>query len=174
MTLLYICGTFFIARSIQYSTVNNQELPEFERGAAFIFKYQVVTSESESEIRLFSPFRTLPDVNIDGMHAIVLENNQKLTRMQSCVEQAGCNNIRLNESHIPVLQQMENMYNHLKTEIEEAKSELNILSAIAEPFFRPVASLGTPRQNAPLMRKHLTTEHDGSLVLSQHSPLVPD
>ena len=126
--------------------MNKQQLPEFERGAAFIFKYQVVTSESESQIRLFSPFPTLPDVNIDGVHAIILESNAKLSRMQYRVAQAGCNNLTFNESHVPVLQQMENMHNHLKTEINEAQSELNTLSAIAESFFPPIASLGTPRQ----------------------------
>ena len=126
--------------------MNKQQLPDFERAAAFIFKYQVVTSESESQIRLFSPFLTLPDVIIDGVHAINLESNQKLSRMQYRVAQARCNNKSLNEYHIPVLQQMENMHNQLKTEINEAQSELNTLSAIAESFFPPVASLGTPRQ----------------------------
>ena len=75
--------------------MNKQQLPEFERGAAFIFKYQVVTSESESQVRLFSPFPTLPDVNVDGVHAILIESNQKPTSMHNRVEQAGCNNIRL-------------------------------------------------------------------------------
>ena len=126
--------------------MNKQQLPEFERGAAFIFKYQVVTSESESQVRLFSPFPTLPDVNIDSVRVIVSESNQKLSHMQHSVTQAGCNNNTFNESHIPVLQQMENMYNHLKTEIHEAQSELNTLSAIAESVFPPLASLGTPRQ----------------------------
>ena len=105
-----------------------------------------MTSEIESQIRLFFPFPTLPDVNIDGVHANIFESNQKLSRMQYHVEQAGCNNITFNECHIPVLQQMENMHNHLKTEISEAESELNTLSTIAESFFPPVASLGTPRQ----------------------------
>ena len=126
--------------------MNKQQLPEFDRGAALIFKYQVVTSESESQVRLNSPFPTLPDVNIDGVHAVVVEGNQKLSRMQYRVAQKGCNNITFNESHIPVLQQMENKHNHLKTELNEAQSELNTLSAIAESFFPPVASLGTPRQ----------------------------
>ena len=126
--------------------MNKQQLPEFERGAAFIFKYQVVTSESESQIRLFSPFPTLSDVSIDGVQAFILESNAKLSRMQYRVAQAGCNNITFNESHMPVLQQMENMHNHLKTEISEAQSELNTLSAIAESFFPPASSLGTPRQ----------------------------
>ena len=47
-TLLYIRATIFIANAIQYSTVNKEQLTEFERGAAFIFKYQVVISENES------------------------------------------------------------------------------------------------------------------------------
>ena len=153
MTLLYIWGTFFIANTIQYSTVNKQQLPKFERGAAFIFKYQIVTSESESQIGLFSPFPTLPDVNIDGVPAIVLKSNQKLSRLQYRVAQAGCNNITFNESHITVLQQMENMHNHLKTEINEAQSELNTLSAVAESFFPPVASLGTLRQRRSIVEE---------------------
>ena len=64
--------------------------------------------------------------------------------MQYRVAQAVCNDIMFNEPHIPVLQQMENMHNHLKTAINKAQSELNTLSAIAETCFPPVASLGTP------------------------------
>ena len=105
-----------------------------------------MTSESESQIRLFSPFPTLPDLNIDGVHAVILESKTKLSRMQYRVARAGCNNNTFNESHIPVIQQMENMYNHLTTEINEAQSELHTLSDIAESFFPPVESLGAPRQ----------------------------
>ena len=126
--------------------MNKQQLPDFERGAAFIFKYQVVISESESQVRLFSPFPTLPDVIIDSVRIIVLESSEKLSHMQQRVTQARYNNNTFNESHIPVLQQKENMYNHLKTEVNEAQSELDTLSAFAESFFPPTASLGTSRQ----------------------------
>ena len=105
-----------------------------------------MTSESESQVRLFSPFPTLPDVNIDSVRVIVHESNEKLSHLQHRVTQAGCNNNTFNESHVPILQQMENMYNHLKTELHEAQSELNALSANAESFFPPIASLGTSRQ----------------------------
>ena len=145
-TLLHIWATLFIANTVQYSTVNKQQLPEFERGAAFIFKYQVVTSESESQVRLFSPFPTLPDVNIDGLHAILLESNQKLTRMQYRVEQSGCNNLTFNESHIPITQQMDSMYKYLKQEVNEAQLELNTLSDIAESSFPPESSPGATLQ----------------------------
>ena len=53
-TLLYIWATLFTANTIQCSTVNKQQLPEFKGGAAFVCKNQVVTSESESQVRLFS------------------------------------------------------------------------------------------------------------------------
>ena len=105
-----------------------------------------MTSESESQLRLFSTFPTLPDVNIDSVRVIVLESNEKFSHWQHRVTQAGCNNNTFNESHKPVLQQMENMYNHLKTEINEAQSELNTLSAIAESFFPPESS---PRKTRP-------------------------
>ena len=88
-TLLHIWATLFITCTIQYSTVNKQRLPEFERGAAFTFKFQVVTSKSESQVRLFSPLPTLPDVNIDGVHANIRVSNQQLSRLQSRAGQAG-------------------------------------------------------------------------------------
>ena len=84
--------------------MNKQQLPDFERGAAFTFIFQVVTSESENQSRLFSPFPTLDDVNTDGVHAIFLESNQKLARMQYRVEQTRRNNLKSNESHISVTQ----------------------------------------------------------------------
>ena len=105
-----------------------------------------MTSESESQVRLFSPFATLPDVNINSVRVIVLESNEKLSHLQHRVIQAGCTNNTFNESHIPVIQQMENMYNHLETEISDAQSELNTLSAIAKSFFPPESSPGTSRQ----------------------------
>ena len=135
-TLLYIWVTVFIANNIQYSIVNKEQLPQFERRAAFISRYQVLISESERQVRLFSPFPTIPDINIDGVHTIPLESNQKLSRIQYRVAHAGCNNITFNESHIPVTQQMDNRYKYLKQEVNEAQFELNTLSDVAESFFR--------------------------------------
>ena len=80
--LIYVWRTFFIANTIQYSTVNKQQLLEFERRTAFLSKYQVVSYESESQVRFFSPLPTLPDVNIDGLDVIFLEKIQKLSLMQ--------------------------------------------------------------------------------------------
>ena len=105
-----------------------------------------MTSERENQVRLFSPFPTLPDVNINGVHAILLESNQKLIRMQYRVAQAGCNNLTFNESHIPVTQQMDNLYKYLKQELSEAQLELNTSRDVAESFFLPESSPGATRR----------------------------
>ena len=51
-----------------YSTYLNDDLeaPVFKKGAAFPLKYQAVTSESESKVRVFSPFPKIPEVNLTG------------------------------------------------------------------------------------------------------------
>ena len=70
--------------------------------------------------------------------------------MQYRIEQAGCNNLTFNESHIPVTQQMDNMYKYLKQEVNEAQNELNTLSDVPESFFQPESSSGTTRQKRSL------------------------
>ena len=105
-----------------------------------------MTSESESQVRLFSPFPTLPDVNIEGVHALLRVSNHQLSRMQTRAAQAGCPNITFNESHIPVTQQMDNMYKYLKQEVNEAQIELKTLSDVAESFCPPESSSGTTRR----------------------------
>ena len=66
--------------------------------------------------------------------------------MQYRVEQAGCINLTFNESHIPVTQQMDNMYKYLKEEVGEAQIELNTLSDVAESFLPPESSPGATGQ----------------------------
>ena len=42
--------------TFQTSVGSEKEDQVFQRGALFIYAYQAVTSESESKVRLFSPF----------------------------------------------------------------------------------------------------------------------
>ena len=51
-----------------YSTYLNEdpEAPVFKKGAAFLFKYQTVTSESKSKVRVFSRFPKTPEMNLTG------------------------------------------------------------------------------------------------------------
>ena len=58
---------------VQFSTHLNDEsdTPIFKNGAAFVFKYQPMTSESESKVRVFSPFPRLPDFNLTETYSLV-------------------------------------------------------------------------------------------------------
>ena len=107
-----------IANTKQYSTLNEQQLPEIERRDASIFEYQVVISENERKIRIIFPFPTLLDVNVDGVHDFNLRSNQKLSRRKDRILQAGYDNLTFNESYKPVTQQMDN---YLKKEVRRPK-----------------------------------------------------
>ena len=51
---------------MQFTTHVGDDLAKsvFEKGAAFAFKYQAVTSESESKVRVFSPFPRISAINL--------------------------------------------------------------------------------------------------------------
>ena len=58
---------------VQFSTHLNDDsdIPIFKKGAAFVFKYQAVTSESESKVRVFSPFPGLSETNLTEAYSLV-------------------------------------------------------------------------------------------------------
>ena len=43
----------------------------FMKGAAFVFKYFALTSESESKVRVFPPFPRLPVINLREAYSLV-------------------------------------------------------------------------------------------------------
>ena len=59
--------------SAHYSTHLNEEpqAPTFKKGAAFLFKHQAVTSESESKVRVFTHFPKLPHVNLTELEQML-------------------------------------------------------------------------------------------------------
>ena len=68
--------------TFQTSVGSEKEDPVFQRGAVFIYAYQAVTSESESKVRLFSPFPQPPAFDPAGalrLRQIVLEARQNLS-----------------------------------------------------------------------------------------------
>ena len=68
---ILLIGTTFA--EVQFSTHLNDEsdTPIFNKGAAFVFKNQAVTSESESKSRVFSPFPRLPEINLTEAYSLV-------------------------------------------------------------------------------------------------------
>ena len=58
--------------------------PIIQKGAAFIYNYQAVTSESESKVRVFSPFPQPPPVDltaVDSLIDLVSNIHHKLTSL---------------------------------------------------------------------------------------------
>ena len=45
--------------------------PIIQKGAAFIYNYQAVTSESESKVRVFSPFPQPPPVDLTAVDSLI-------------------------------------------------------------------------------------------------------
>ena len=68
---ILLIGTMFA--EVQFSTHLNDEsdTPIFKKGAAFVFENQAVTSESESKVRVFSPFPRLPEINLIEDYSLV-------------------------------------------------------------------------------------------------------
>ena len=58
---------------VQFAThlSDTMDTPIFKKGADFVFKYQAVTSESDSKVRVFSPFPNMPFVNLTDVYSIL-------------------------------------------------------------------------------------------------------
>ena len=82
---ILLIGTIFA--EVQFSTHLNDEsdTPIFKKGVAFVFKYQAGTSESESKVRVFSPFPRLPEINLTESYSLVAHkgHNDKMAAMNT-------------------------------------------------------------------------------------------
>ena len=50
---------------------DESDTPIFKKGTAFVFKNQALTSESEKKVRVFSPFASLPEINLTEAYYLV-------------------------------------------------------------------------------------------------------
>ena len=71
--VLLLALTDFVFTDVQFTTHSSDALdkPVFKKGSAFVFKYQVVTPESESTVRVFSPFPKIPEINLTDAYTIL-------------------------------------------------------------------------------------------------------
>ena len=70
-----------IFAEVHFSTQLNDDsdTPNFRKGATFVFKYQAVTSESESKVHVFSPFRRLLEINLKEAYSLVVHRGHSDT-----------------------------------------------------------------------------------------------
>ena len=123
-----------------YSTYLNDylEAPVFKKGATFLFKYQAaVTSESESKVRVFSPFPKIPEVNLTGaeqMLTTAIARRIALGSTYATRNGNGCAIEKINEAYDLLTQQLENRINMVKQEMSASVKDQNGLSEITKSF----------------------------------------
>ena len=117
---------------VQFSTHLNDEAdtPIFKKGAAFVFKCQAVTSESESKVRGFSSFPKLREVILTKAYSLVAHWGHSDTM-------AGMNRVKrrqtaaLEEAYELLFHRMDDQLKLLDKEIAEAKADRSRLVEIA-------------------------------------------
>ena len=112
------------------------ETPALKKGAAFIFKYQAVTSERESKVRVFSPFPQMPEINLTQVHTLLKSkgNTDSLEGMNSV---KSCRSAAIQELYGILFDRLEEKLDMLEKEIIDDKIEKRQLVKIATSFVPP-------------------------------------
>ena len=113
---------------------DNPEVPVFKKGAAFLFKYQAVTSESESKVRVFSPFPKIPEVNLTEVERLLALAKVQTIAVGGMYAQTSCYWEKINETYSLVVQQLEERVNLVKKEMSASVKDQNGLSEITKSF----------------------------------------
>ena len=128
---------------VQFSTQLNDEsdTPIFKKGAAFVFKYQAVTSESESKVRVFSPFPRLPETNLTEAYSLVAHKGHSDT-MAAMNTVKKCHTAASGDAY-------ELLFNRIDEQltITEADKDRNCLVEIATLFLPQQSMLAGDRKN---------------------------
>ena len=120
---------------VQISTHLNDEwdTPIFKKGAAFVFKYQAVTSESESKVRVFSPFPKLPEINLTEAYSLVAHRGDSDT-MAGMNTVKKCQTAASGDAYELLFNRIDEQLTILDKEIAEADKYRNRLVEIATSF----------------------------------------
>ena len=111
---------------VQFSTHLNDEsdTPIFKKGAAFVFKYQTVTSENESKVRVFSPSPKLPEINLTEAYSLVAHRGHSDT-MAGMNTVKRCQSAASEEAYELLFIRIDEQLTILDKEIADAKADRN-------------------------------------------------
>ena len=120
---------------VQFSTHLNDEsdTPFFKKKAAFVFKYQAVTSESENKVRVFSPFPRLPEINLTEAFPLVAHKGHSDT-MAGMITVKRCQTAASEEAYELLFNRIDEQLTILDKEIAESKADRIRLVEIATSF----------------------------------------
>ena len=110
--------------------------PVFKKSAAFVFQFQAATPESESKVRVFSPFPRIPDINLTNAYTILQQrgNSDTLAGMHSV---KICNTADMEHLYANLLNRLEDKLKILKNEIYAAQTDQRNLVTMASSFIPP-------------------------------------
>ena len=130
-----------IKLQMQFTTHVGDDLakPVFKKGAAFVFKYQAVTSESESKARNFSPFPRIPAINLTQARYMVEAFKRAPDSIVVMYINENCKYMYFNETYALLLQQLETRVSFLEYELTAALEEKKSLFDVAISFIPPGA-----------------------------------
>ena len=108
-----------VSAEVQLTTHSRDSLDDlvFKRGAAFVFQFQSVTLESESKVRVFSPFPRIPDINLTNAYTILQQRGHSDTL-------AGMHSVKMcDTSHMEHL--FDNLFNRLEENLKLLENEIH-------------------------------------------------
>ena len=153
LLLVLLNGPPSCSAVIHYSTHLNSTLlndqpgvPVFKKGAAFLFKYQGVTSESENKVRVFSPFPKIPVVNLTAAEELLNLAKIRITGIGSTYVQKVGEFQEINGTYGLLMTQLKDGVELIKLEVKQATDEQNKLadvmkSLLPKQYQRDVATL---------------------------------
>ena len=127
-----------VSAEVQFTTHLSDSLydPVFKKGAAFVFQFQALTPESESKVRVFSPFPRIPDINLTNAYTILQQrgHSDTLAGMHSV---KICNTADMEHLYANLFNRLEEKMKILENEIHAAQTDEHNLVTMASSFLPP-------------------------------------
>ena len=132
---------------VQFSIHLNDEsdTPIFKKGAAFVFKYQAVTSESESKVRVFSPFPRLQEINLTEAYSLIAHKGHNDT-MAGVNTVKKCQTAASEDAFELLFNRIDELLTILDKEVAEADNDRNRLVEIATSLLPQQSMLASEKK----------------------------
>ena len=136
--VLLLALTNFVFTDVQFFTHSSDasHKPVFKKGAAFVFKYQTVTPESESKVRVFSPFPKIPEIKLTDAKTI-LQKQGHTDSMTGMFTIKLCRTERMGTLYNQLFDHLEKKLSFIQKEIICAHTDQNQLVELASSFSPP-------------------------------------
>ena len=130
---ILLIGTMFAEIHFSTHLKDVSETPVFKNGAAFVFKYQAVTSESESKVSVFQPFPRLPENNSTEAYSLVAHRGHSdLLAGMNTVKR--CQTAASEKAYELFFNRIDDQLTILEKEVTESKADRNRLVEIVTSF----------------------------------------